>query len=307
MAILEVENLSVSFLRYTGMFKQQTIRVIEDLHLSINKGEMMAVVGASGSGKSLLAHAILGILPENAQMSGMIRYCGETLDPVKQAALRGREIAFVPQSVNSLDPLMRVGAQVRMTAKGKDPIAKQREVFQRYRLPENVERMYPFQLSGGMARKVLLATATVSDAQVIVADEPTSGMHADDVKEALQQLKELTNQGCAVLLITHDVEAALETAHRVAVFFAGTIVEIAPSADFSGDGERLRHPYSRALWSALPQNKFMPISGVQPHPNEVREGCLFAEHCPLTTIDCKNKRPEMRELREGMVRCHHAT
>lgn len=306
-ALLEVQNLTVSFLRYAGGFRRQTVRVIEGIDLSIDQGEILAVIGASGAGKSLLAHALIGILPDNAKVSGTIRYLGETLDAAKLAAIRGKEIAFVPQSVACLDPLMRVGTQVRWAVRGKDPIEEQRHAFRRYRLAENVERMYPYQLSGGMARRVLLSTATVSGARLIVADEPTPGVHPDDLNEVLCRMRELADEGCAVLLITHDLESALSIADRVAVFYAGTVVETAPSADFSGDGERLRHPYSRALWRALPQNDFAPIAGTQPEPGELPAGCPFAPRCPLATSACENERPELRAVRGGTVRCIHAS
>ena len=120
MPILEVENLSISFNQYTAGLKQKNIQVISSLHVTLEEGEILAVVGASGSGKSLLAHAILGILPNNATISGTIKYDGEVLTAARQASLRGKEIALIPQSVNYLDPLMRVGNQVRTSVKGGD-------------------------------------------------------------------------------------------------------------------------------------------------------------------------------------------
>ncbi len=134
MSILEVENLSMSFKQYTGGLKQKNHQVISSLNVTLEAGEILAVVGASGSGKSLLAHAILGILPSNASMSGTIKYAGEELTPARQMALRGKEIALVPQSVNYLDPLMRVGKQVRTSVKNGDAVAAQREVFERLSL-----------------------------------------------------------------------------------------------------------------------------------------------------------------------------
>lgn len=307
MPLLEVEGLSIAFSRYTGRFKQTRLHVIEDLHLSVEAGEIIAVIGASGSGKSLLAHAILGLLPANAHVTGTIRYRGEVLDRRKQAFLRGRSIALIPQAVAALDPLMRVGLQVRIGARGRDPVSAQRQIFRRFGLEEAVERMYPFQLSGGMARKVLFAGVAVLGARLIVADEPTSGMSAQDAREALTQLKAWTSEGAGVILITHDIEAALTVAERVAVFYAGTIVETALAADFSGKGERLRHPYSRAMWQALPQNAFRPLAGTQPHPAELPRGCLFSPRCPLATPACAETRPPVRALRGGTVSCHHAT
>ncbi|RHW32463.1 ABC transporter ATP-binding protein [Neobacillus notoginsengisoli] len=306
MPILDVENLSVSFKQYATGLKQVHHQVISNLSISLEAGEILAVVGASGSGKSLLAHAILGILPSNARTSGTIKYAGEILTSKRQKALRGKEIAIVPQSVNFLDPLMRVGKQVRTSVKSGDAAALQREVFGRFHLKKEVETMYPFQLSGGMARRVLLSTAMVSGAKVIIADEPTPGLDPVVIKEALNNIREFADNGCAVLFITHDIESALKIADKIAVFYAGTTVEIAPVENFKGQGEALRHPYTKALWRALPQNDFIPIPGSQPHPTELPTGCLFAPRCPLATSECQEVLPDMRFLRNGMVRCIHA-
>ncbi|MGM7719782.1 ABC transporter ATP-binding protein [Metabacillus sp. Hm71] len=307
MSILEVKNLSISFKQYTTGLKQKNHKVILDLHVNLEAGEILAVVGASGSGKSLLAHAILGILPSNATMSGTIKYNGKELSVERQTLLRGKDIALVPQSVNYLDPLMRVGNQVRTSVNQGDAVAAQREVFARYHLSPHVEKMYPFQLSGGMARRALLSTAMVSGANVIIADEPTPGLDPVVIKEALDNFREFADKGCAVMLITHDIDSVLPIANRIAVFYAGTIVEVAPADNFAGDGEALRHPYSKALWRALPQNDFIPIPGSQPHPSALPSGCLFEPRCEKATPECGHAQPEMRNLRNGMVRCIHAT
>jgi len=307
MSILEVENLSVSFKQYTAGLKHINHKVISSLNVTLEAGEILAVVGASGSGKSLLAHAILGILPSNASVSGVITFEGEELTPTRQKAVRGKEIALVPQSVNFLDPLMRVGSQVRTSVKKGDAVKAQRAVFERLHLRQEVEHMYPFQLSGGMARRTLLSTAIVSGAKVIIADEPTPGLDPVVIKEALDQFREFANQGAAVMLITHDIESALQIADKIAVFYAGTTVEIAKVEDFVGQGEAIRHPYSKALWRALPQNDFIPIAGSQPHPSALPPGCLFAPRCEMATPECWEAQPDMRNLRDGMVRCIHAT
>lgn len=307
MPILEVENLSISFQQYTAGFKQKSVQVISSLDVALKAGEILAVVGASGSGKSLLAHAILGILPDNAIISGTVKYDGEVLTNARQEVLRGKEIALIPQSVNYLDPLMRVGNQVRTSVKKGDAVVAQRAVFERLHLGKNAEKMYPFQLSGGMARRTLLSTAIVTEADVIIADEPTPGLDPVVMKEALRHFREFADNGSAVMLITHDIESALTIADKIAVFYAGTTVEIAPVTDFTGNGEALRHPYTKALWKALPQNDFTPIPGSQPHPDALPTGCLFAPRCPLATPACSEAQPEMRDLRGGMVRCIHAT
>jgi|HigsolmetaAR204D_1030405.scaffolds.fasta_scaffold00005_53 peptide/nickel transport system ATP-binding protein len=310
--LLEVRDLRVSFTHYASGLKLRHLDVIEGLDMTIEEGQITAVIGASGSGKSLLAHAILGILPGGARMSGTIRYKGSALDMKRLEALRGTEIVFIPQSVAYLDPTMRVGKQVRLAAQragyGSGALQRQRQVFAQYRLEERVERMFPFELSGGMARRVLNAAAAVNDrAKLVIADEPTPGLAEQDVREALLQLRSMADRNCGVLLITHHIEAALSVADRIVVLYAGTMAEEAHRDDFAGDGMRLRHPYTRALWRALPQNGMEPIEGVQPQPGERPDGCLFAPRCPLATGQCRERRPEPRDLRGGMVRCIHAT
>ena len=304
---LKVRDLSVSFVQYAGGLRQTNLKVITGLDVTIHKGEVLAIVGSSGSGKSLLAHAILGILPQNATVSGSMCYDGSDLTPTRQAKLRGRDISLIPQSVNFLDPLMQVGSQVRISIRNGDKAAIQRQVFARYDLNNQVERLYPFQLSGGMARRVLVSTAVVSGAQLVIADEPTPGLHPAVVTETLGHLRQLANDGCAVMLITHDITAALKVADRIAVFYAGSTVESAQSSDFAGTGEGLRHPYSKALWQALPQNEFIPIPGFQPTPGALPPGCLFAPRCSQKTEQCEVAPPAARELRGGVVRCIHAT
>lgn len=304
--LLEIHDLSVAFRMYDGALEQKDLQVISDLHLTVRPGEIVAVAGSSGSGKSLLASAILGILPGNATVHGHLHYKGEELTPEHQSQLRGHEIALVPQSVAFLDPLMRIGPQADGHKKPR-PTQKRRGLFKRFELPEKTEKLYPFQLSGGMARRVLVSTALITDAQLIIADEPTPGMSLGQAMEALQMFRELANAGKAVILITHDIDLAFEFADRVAVFYAGTTVETAPVADFRIGPKALRHPYSKALWRALPQNGFQPIDGFQPYAGNLPKGCLFAPRCPYATEQCLNQVPPIREIRGGEVRCFHAT
>ncbi len=307
MPLLEVNDLSISFNAYAGAYRQRSHRAVSNLNIALDAKEIVAVVGASGSGKSLLAHAVLGILPDHATMNGTILYDGERLTPARQAALRGNELALVPQSVAFLDPLMRIGKQVRTSVRVGDPATEQRDVFARYGLQPGTEKLLPHQLSGGMARRVLVSMAVVSGARLIIADEPTPGLDPAALSQALGYFRELANRGAAVLLITHDIEAALEIADRIVVFYAGATVEAAPAADFAGNGERLRHPYTKALWRALPRNEFLPLPGSQPSPDERPSGCLFEPRCPMATSACAEEPPEKRDVRDGTVWCRHAT
>ena len=306
--ILSVKDLGISFSQYTKGLRRRELEVITNLDIDLYEGEILAVVGSSGSGKSLLAHAILGILPDNATTEGNIIYKGKTLTLKDKEKLRGREIVFIPQSVNFLDPLMKVSKQVKISIKNKEEANKrQRKIFNKYGLDKKVDNLYPFELSGGMARKVLLSTALVSDCKVIIADEPTPGLDEKSLNEALKDFRNIADSGCAILMITHDIEAALKIADKIAVFYAGTTLEIANVNDFKGDGKNLRHPYSKALFNALPQNGFKPIKGSQPMPNELPKGCLFQDRCECISEKCRLIRPNARMVRDGMVRCLNAT
>lgn len=303
-SVLTVKDLSVSFHMYDKGLEQYDLKVISNLDLEVCPGEIVAIAGSSGSGKSLLAHAVMGLLPENAILDGEIIYKGRKLNQKDKEKLRGKELALVPQSVSYLDPLMRVEKQVRGSDSGKKNA--QKKIFQRLRLKENTEKLYPFQLSGGMARRVLVSTAVLSGAEVIIADEPTPGLDLEMALETLKIFRELADEGKAVILITHDIDLAFHIADRVAVFYAGTTLEIAAAKEFQEGPGILRHLYSKALWRALPQNGFESVPGFQPYAKYLPEGCLYFPRCPHRTEKCDQKIP-MREVRGGQVRCIHAT
>lgn len=266
--LLQVERLSMSFSRYEPgapffQARQVNMPVLNDLSLSVRAGELVAVVGASGSGKTLLADAILGLFAPNARVEGSMRFAGQPLGAAGIAGLRGRGVSLVPQSVTSLDPLMRVGEQVvgacgRGHAGGvrrRERTARMRTLFRELGLDGSVERMFPHELSGGMARRVLVASALIDDPWLIVADEPTPGLDMELAVRALGDLRAFADAGGAVLLITHDLELALSVADRVAVFRDGCVVEEAPVSSFA-QPELLCHPFSRALWHAMPEHEF---------------------------------------------------
>ena len=301
--ILEISDLSVSFSMYDGKLEKSRLQVISNLSLTVYPGEILAVAGSSGSGKSLLASAILGILPENARVDGTMNYDGEPLTQERQRQLRGTEIALVPQSVAFLDPLMKVGRQADGHRKPR-PTEKRRRIFKRLQLPEETEKLYPFQLSGGMARRVLVSTAMLGNARLVIADEPTPGMSLEQARAALRMFREMADDGTAVILITHDIDLAFDFADRIAVFYAGTTVETEPAENFRQGPEKLHHPYSRALWNAMPQNGFRPIPGFQPYAGSLPEGCLFAPRCPYATDRCRRETPPMVKTEEGEVRCY---
>lgn len=266
--LLQVEDLSVAFSMYDDepgmglaawlLAKRRTVPVIRNLSIAVHAGEIVAVVGASGSGKTLLADALLGVSAENSQVNGKIWFDGELQDEEGLAKLRGKDVAFVPQSVEALDPLMKVGRQVELFVRDATPEqakARRREVFARYGLDDDVAGLYPFELSGGMARRVLLSCALVNEPKLIIADEPTPGLDLDLAVKAMGDFRAFADAGGGVLLITHDIDLVLRVADRIAVFKDGTVVEETAVANFATP-DALCHPFSRALWRALPENGF---------------------------------------------------
>lgn len=304
--ILEIKNMSISFKQYEDKrgTKQIDLPVIRDLSVTVKEGEMVAVVGSSGSGKSLLAHGVLGLLPYNSTMDGKITYCGKSLTPGRVKKLRGSEIVLVPQSVAYLDPLMKVGAQVRGGKRDAASREKAAALFERYGLEESVGELYPFELSGGMARRVLICTALMKNPRLVIADEPTPGLHLEAARQTLADFRKIADSGAGVLLITHDLELAMEVADRIVVFYAGTTVEEAAASDFRQE-ETLRHPYSQALYRAIPQNGFGYINGTQPYVKDMPQGCPFGPRCENFTEECLKEIP-WRKTGCGHVRCIHA-
>lgn len=254
--ILTVEHLSVSFARYGRGLSRVELNPIRDLSLTVEPGQVVAMAGASGSGKSLLAHAIFHLLPQNARVSGTLLYDGAPLTPDRAKALRGRELALIPQGVTYLDPMMKVGPQLRRGRRDGAARARCRQALERYGLGPEVEELYPFELSGGMARRVLIACAVMDRPRLVVADEPTPGLDVRAARRVLGHFRELARQGAGVLFITHDLNLALSVADQLVVLLDGQTVEEIPAAVFqSGRG---LHPYTQALWRAMPQNGFAP-------------------------------------------------
>lgn len=273
--LLQVEDLSVSFRMYDEdapyfKAKQHDVQALHELSIAVHTGEIVAVVGASGSGKTLLADAVLGLFEPNALVRGRIWFDGRPMDAAALAAERGRGIALVPQSVASLDPLMRVGRQVEGMPRGRGAArradaarrrARRAELFARYGLAEEVARLYPHELSGGMARRVLLCCALMDAPKLIIADEPTPGLDLSLAQAALADFRAFADAGGGVMLITHDIELALTVADRVAVFRDGTVVEETSVAAFASP-DTLGHPFTRQLWHALPEHGFVvPTEG----------------------------------------------
>lgn len=244
--ILEVDHFNMTFTSYTKGLHKQTSQAIHNLSVHIHAGEMVAVAGASGSGKSLLAHALLGILPSNANVNGTMKYKGQLMTTELIHQLRGTNIAFIPQSVSCLNPLMKVGKFA-----GKEAC----KLFPRYGLSKEVENMYPHELSGGMARRVLISCAASSQADLIIADEPTAGLNDELAHETMKHLRELADEDKAVLLITHDLYLASQYVDIVTILYEGKTIETL-SIDALKNGQ-WQNSFTEQLWKSLPENEFI--------------------------------------------------
>jgi peptide/nickel transport system ATP-binding protein len=308
--MLQVNNLSVCFRRNNKSFGHHTLSPVSDISLSVHEGEIVALIGASGAGKSLLAHALLGLLPGNATIHGQFIFKGQELTPDDIGTLRGKEIALIPQSVSHLNPLTRAGKQVYRAARlsgcchcsagsGRD------KAFQRYSLADNIKSMFPFQLSGGMARRVLTATATAGKADLIVADEPTTGLDPEVTRQSLSHLRQLSSSGKGVILITHDLESALQVADTLVIIYDGMTVEIIAAETLKNNRMSL-HPYTNALWQALPQNGFSCLPSLKENFGNSRRGCHYIGHCPQANEQCSVLPPHLRHTGISLVRCNHA-
>lgn len=304
--MLTVEDLKVRFSRYEGLFGRRVTTVLDGVDLEVDAGEFVAVVGQSGAGKSLLAHAILGILPFNATVEGRFVFDGEDLCQRRRRALRGKRIALVPQAVTWLDPTATAGRQVGWSARAAGRRVDERLIaseFARYDLAATARRLFPHELSGGMARRVLTATATVSRADLLIADEPTTGLDPQVRDLALGLLRDLADKGKAVVVITHDLAAAMAVADRIVVLRSGRTVEAASAAVFRSGTPS--HPYSRALRAALPTHGFAL-------PSTVTDGvgssgaCGHLGDCETASPPCATIPPPWVVQSSSRVRCHDA-
>ncbi|GAA2830072.1 ATP-binding cassette domain-containing protein [Kribbella solani] len=251
--LLSITGLRVTFTQYTRGLRRREITALAGMDLTADRGQVVALVGASGAGKTLLAHAVLGMLPPNATETGTIEYDGTVLDTPARRQLAGTEIALLPQSIDYLDPLATIGRQVRRSARlAGQPSSDAAEALESRGLGRDVLGRYPHELSGGMIRRVLLTMATMGDPELILADEPTPGLPAADVAAVLQDFRAFADAGRAVVLITHELRGALAVADTVVICHDGRTVETADPRAFAED--RLTHPYARALWHALPAN-----------------------------------------------------
>ncbi|MFC9387062.1 ABC transporter ATP-binding protein [Streptomyces venezuelae] len=311
-AVLSVRDLSVRFRLRGG----RSVEAVSDADFDLGAGECLALVGESGCGKSVLASALLGLLPANAEASGTALLAGRdgaagtdllaADEKTLARTVRGRRVGLVPQSPAAhLTPVRTVRSQLEETVRaltGTSRRARRKaaeEAAERAAFPAGHLDRYPHELSGGLAQRAATALALIGDARLLLADEPTTGLDRDLVDRTVDELRRHADDGRALLLITHDLAAAARIADRVAVMYAGRIVEIAPARRFFGPTGP-RHPYSRGLLDALPDRAFTPIPGMPPELSALPEGCAFAPRCPLADERCAT-RPEFT----AHLACHH--
>ena len=302
--LLSVTNLRVDFPTRHG-----TLVAVHDVSFDIAPGEVLGVVGESGAGKSLTGAAIIGLIdPPGRIASGEIRLSGRRIDHLPASVLRtirGREIGAVFQDpLTSLNPLYTVGRQLVETIRAhldlREDAALQRAIalLDEVGIPAAARRVdqYPHHFSGGMRQRIVIAMELAANPKLIVADEPTTALDVSIQAQIIQLLKRLCrDHGTAVMLITHDMGVIAETADRVAVMYAGRIVEIGPVAAVI---HRPQHPYSVGLMGSIPSlgdecERLAQIEGTMPRLTAVPAGCAFHPRCPQAFDRCRRERPEL--------------
>jgi peptide/nickel transport system ATP-binding protein len=310
---LQVRDLKVVLDADAGL-----VRAIDGLSLAIQRGETFALVGESGCGKSMTALALMRLLPDNGRVTqGSVRLGGTELLSLPEAAMRqqrGRRIGMIFQEpATSLNPVLTVGAQIIEAIETHTPLrgaaARERALhwLRKVGIPEPERRIddYPFRMSGGQKQRVMIAITLAAEPDFLVADEPTTALDVTIQKQILDLLQDLQReQGLGLLLITHDLAVVSGMAQRVALMYAGQIVEVAEAAEFFS---RPLHPYAQALLRALPdaQRRGEPlaaIAGTVPPLNQAFAGCRFAPRCDQARQRCASERPELVQPAEGLTR-----
>ncbi|MCX8087068.1 MAG: dipeptide ABC transporter ATP-binding protein [Rhodocyclaceae bacterium] len=308
MTLLTVRDLTVEI---------GAARPVEGVSFEIAAGETFALVGESGCGKTLTALALLRLLPEAARIeSGSIRFAGEELLALSEAEMRkrrGGQLGMIFQEpATSLNPVMTIGAQIAEALAlhgGGASEAKAVDLLSAVGIPDPARRAreYPFQLSGGMKQRAMIAMALAGAPQLLIADEPTTALDVTIQAQVLELLARLQEaRGMAMLLITHDLGIVAQQAQRVGVMYAGQLVELAPrTAFFSAPS----HPYARRLFAALPaagrRGRLQTLPGSVPSPAQRPDGCRFASRCDVALPVCAHEPPPWREIAPGQqVRCH---
>ncbi|MDD4455689.1 MAG: ABC transporter ATP-binding protein [Candidatus Methanomethylophilaceae archaeon] len=305
--ILKVTDVCVHLATENG-----SVRAVDNASFSIGEHETFALIGESGSGKSILGLAVMRLLPDNAVFSGDISLAGTSLTVLSEKEMqkiRGKTIGSIFQNPYlSMNPGIRVGDQIaepmwthlEMTKEA----AREKAVslLERFSIVPGKTRgrEYPFQYSGGMLQRAMVAMGTAANPQLIIADEPTKGVDSLKKQEIAETFRRVAAEGCAFLLITHDIDFAKAMANRIAVNYCGEILEIAPTEMFF---EEPLHPYSAALLDSLPERGMHPIPGPSPSMIEVPDGCRFHPRCSFADNRCRTEKPPMTETNGRSVRC----
>ena len=318
--ILEVKDLTVQFPTRRG-----TLTAVDSISFSINPGEVLGVVGESGAGKSITGLAVIGLLePPGRIAGGEVRLDGERIDDLpheKLRKIRGRKIGVIFQDpLTSLNPLYTIGQQIEETILTHLPLSKAQAHERALSLlrevgipaPEARFNAYPHQFSGGMRQRVVIALALAAEPRLLIADEPTTALDVSIQAQIIALLKRLAGErGAAVMLITHDMGVIAETAQRVAVMYAGRIVEIGPVRDVI---HAPRHPYTVGLMGSIPklgirQDRLLQIEGAMPRLNAIPPGCAFNPRCPRRFARCLEERPDLLPAGSSRAACwlHAAT
>ncbi|MDQ7251682.1 ABC transporter ATP-binding protein [Dongia sedimenti] len=306
--LLSVKGLSVLLFTETA-----TVRAVTDVAYTVHRGETLAIVGESGSGKTVMNLAPLGLMPGGvrAVVSGSVRLSGEDLTQASEDRLmqvRGRKVGVVFQDpLSALNPNRRVGPQIEEVFRlrlGLDAAASHARAIEFLRMvgipePERRLRMFPHEMSGGMRQRVMIAIAIAAEPELLIADEPTTALDVTIQSQLLELLMRLQKQlGMAMVLVTHDVGVVARVADRVAVMYAGEIVELGTAEEIL---KRPRHPYTRALLAAVPEpdapvgSRFTGLSGSPPDLSNPAVGCAFAPRCPLVQGECTRATPMLTQ------------
>jgi oligopeptide/dipeptide ABC transporter ATP-binding protein len=317
--LLELQNLTVEFPSPQG-----PVAAVREISLALDAGQTLALVGESGSGKSVTSLAIMGLLPPQARLSGNVLFEGRELSaasPIDLQKLRGRRMSMIFQEpMTALNPVMRVGDQVAEAVLAHDSHITRAEARQRaiealqevaIPSPERRWRDYPHQLSGGQRQRVMIAMAIVNRPALLIADEPTTALDVTVQAQILELLADLRQRlSLAMLFVSHDLAVVSRVSDRVAVMYAGRIVEAGAVRDLFA---RPAHPYTRGLLGSIPTlktNRNEPlhaIEGAVPSPGALPPGCSFAPRCPLCIPACEAAMPELITLTPGHeVRCIRA-
>jgi peptide/nickel transport system ATP-binding protein len=311
--------LSVRGLRVEFAQRRRTLLALDDISFDIGRGEVLGLVGESGAGKSLTGSAIIGLLePPGRIAAGEIRLAGDRIDRLpadEMRRVRGKRIGTVFQDpLTSLNPLYRIGEQLVETLETHTPLrggeARRRAIalLGEVGLPAPEARIdhYPHQFSGGMRQRVVIALALAAGPELLIADEPTTALDVSVQAQIIALLKRLCRErGTAVMLITHDMGVIAEAADRVAVMYAGRIVEIGAVHDVI---RRPLHPYSAGLMGSIPRldselDRLVQISGSMPRLTAIPSGCAFHPRCPRAFAPCRNARPDLIAADPSQVAC----